>query len=134
MHLAPPLGVTPFEFCRDFRRRKPGVPGLSCGVVCAILHLAVSVERRLVTDGRTDTRRQQIPALASVARVTSVETEPRPRHENHVSRQSRDKTHVWRLHRWSQPIRQHRDAGLHLEGEDAENDDAAVVEDVGDAV
>jgi len=22
LHLAPPLEVTPFEFCRDFRRRK----------------------------------------------------------------------------------------------------------------
>jgi len=36
-----------------------------------ILRLAVSVEHRLVTDGRTDTdtRRQLIPALTSVARV-----------------------------------------------------------------
>jgi len=38
-----------------------------------ILRLAVSVEHRRVTDGRTDrqtdTRRQLIPALASVARV-----------------------------------------------------------------
>ena len=30
------------------------VPGLSCGVVCVILRLAVLVEHRLVTDGRTD--------------------------------------------------------------------------------
>jgi len=37
-----------------------------------ILPLAVSVEHRLVTDGRTDTRRQRIPALASVARVKTV--------------------------------------------------------------
>jgi len=22
LHLAPPLGVTPFEFCRDFRQQK----------------------------------------------------------------------------------------------------------------
>jgi len=30
-----------------------------------------------------------------------LETEPRPRHEkNHVSRQSRDKTHVSRLNHW----------------------------------
>ena len=28
--------------------------GLSCGVVCVILRLAVLVELRLVTDGRTD--------------------------------------------------------------------------------
>ena len=38
-----------------------------------ILRLSVSVEHRLVTDGRTDTRRQLIPALASVARVETVE-------------------------------------------------------------
>ena len=42
-------------------------------VVCVILPLDVSVEHRLVRDGRTDrqtdTRRQLIPALASVARV-----------------------------------------------------------------
>ena len=45
----------------------------SCGVVCVIQRLAVLVEHRLVTDGRTDgqtnTRRQLIPALASVVRV-----------------------------------------------------------------
>ena len=54
MHLAPPLGVTPFEFCRDFRRQKTRAPGLSCGVLCVILRVAVSVEHRLVTDERTD--------------------------------------------------------------------------------
>ena len=64
LRLAPPLGVTPFEFCRNFRRQKTRLPGLSCGVVC------VFVEHRLVTDGQTDTRRRIIPALASVARVT----------------------------------------------------------------
>jgi len=40
-HLLHPLVVTPL------------VPGLSCGVVCAILHLAISVELRLVTDRQT---------------------------------------------------------------------------------
>jgi len=64
--LAHPLGVTPFEFCRDFRLPKSRVPGLSCEVVCVILRLAVSVEHRLVTDEQTDTRRQLIPALTSV--------------------------------------------------------------------
>jgi len=61
-----------FQFRRDFRRQKTRVPGLSCGVVCVILHLAVSVEHRLVTDGRTDKRRQLISALASVAPVETV--------------------------------------------------------------
>ena len=63
------VGVTPFEFFRDFRRQKTRVPGLSCGVVCVILRLAVSVEHRPVTDGWTDTRRQLITVLAIVARV-----------------------------------------------------------------
>jgi len=61
LHLALPLGVTPLEFCRDFRRQKTRVPGLSCGVVCVTLRLAVLVEHRLVTDGQTDTRRQLYP-------------------------------------------------------------------------
>jgi len=29
---------------------------VECGIVCMILRLAVSVEHRVVTDGRTDTR------------------------------------------------------------------------------
>ena len=43
LHLAPPLGVTPFEFQKDFWYQKTSVPGLSCGVVCVIVHLAVFV-------------------------------------------------------------------------------------------
>ena len=54
LHMAPPQGVTPFEFRGDLWHRKARVPGLSCGVVCVILRLAVLVEHRLVTDGRTD--------------------------------------------------------------------------------
>ena len=53
LHIAPPFGVTPFEFCRDFRRQKNGISGLSCGVVCVILRLSVSLEHRLVTDEQT---------------------------------------------------------------------------------
>jgi len=34
-------------------RQKTRVPGLSCGVVCVTLRLAVLVKHRLVTDGRT---------------------------------------------------------------------------------
>ena len=55
LHLAPPQGVIPVEFREDLRRPKTRVPGLSCGVVCVILRLAVLVEHRLVTDRRTDT-------------------------------------------------------------------------------
>ena len=49
----PPLGVTPGEFRKQFWRQKTRVPGLSCGVVCVILRLAVLVELRLVTDTQT---------------------------------------------------------------------------------
>jgi len=54
LHLPPSLEVIPLEFCRDLRRQKTRVPGLSCGVVYVILRLAVSVEHRLVTDRQTD--------------------------------------------------------------------------------
>jgi len=54
LHLEPPLRVIPSEFCRYFRLQKTRVSRLSCGVVCVILRLAVLVEHRLVTDGRTD--------------------------------------------------------------------------------
>jgi len=49
--------VIPVEFCGDLWRQKTIVPGLSCGVVCVILCLAVLVELRLVSDrhGQTDT-------------------------------------------------------------------------------
>ena len=56
LHLVPPLGVTLSELCQDFRHQKTRVPGLSRGIVCMILRLAMSVEHRLVTDGQTDTR------------------------------------------------------------------------------
>jgi len=48
--------VTPVEFRVDFWHQKARVPGLSYGVVCLILRLAVLVEHRLVTD--TDRRTQ----------------------------------------------------------------------------
>jgi len=46
--------VTPVEFRGDLWHQKTRLLGLSCGVVCVILRLAVLVELRLVTDGRTD--------------------------------------------------------------------------------
>jgi len=52
----------PFEFCQDFRHQKLDSLGYRVA-------LFVSVEHRLVTVGRTDTRRQLIPALASVMQV-----------------------------------------------------------------
>jgi len=52
--------VIPFDFCGDLWRQKTRVPGLSCGVVCLILRLAIFVKHRLTTDRQTDTRRQHI--------------------------------------------------------------------------
>jgi len=72
LHLAPLLAVTLFEFCRKFWQQKTRVPGLSRCTVCVILHLAVSVEHRLATDGQTDIQRQLIPALASDAWVKMI--------------------------------------------------------------
>ena len=60
LHLVPLLGVTPFELFQDLRHQTTRVPGLSCGVACVILHLAVSVEHRLVIDRQTDTLRRHI--------------------------------------------------------------------------
>ena len=50
LHLVPPQGVTRVEFRRDLQRQKTRLSGLSCGFVCVILHLAVLLELRLVTD------------------------------------------------------------------------------------
>ena len=67
LHSAPSYGVTPVEFRGDLWRQKTRVPGLSCGVVCVILRLAVLVEHRLVTDGRTDRQTDGHRAMASTA-------------------------------------------------------------------
>jgi len=42
LHLVPPLGMTPFEFCRDLNM-----------AVCVILHLAVLTQYLYVMDGQT---------------------------------------------------------------------------------
>ena len=47
--------MTLVEFRGDLWIQKTTLPGLSCGVVRVIVRLAVLVELRLVTDGRTDT-------------------------------------------------------------------------------
>jgi len=46
----------PVEFRGDLWHQKTRVSGLSCGVVCVILRLAVLVEHRLVTDKQTQTQ------------------------------------------------------------------------------
>jgi len=57
LHSAPShsQGVIPVEFRGDIWHQKTRVPGLSCGVVCVILCLAVLVELRLVTDRHRQT-------------------------------------------------------------------------------
>jgi len=76
LHLAPPQRVTPVEFRGDLWRQKTRVPGLSCGVVCVILRLAVLVEHRHVTDRqtdrRTDRRTDRQRAMASIPRMHST--------------------------------------------------------------
>jgi len=58
LHSALSMGVTPVEFRGDLWLQKTRVPGLSCGVVCVIIRLAVLVELRLVADTDTDGHRQ----------------------------------------------------------------------------
>jgi len=60
--------VTPVEFHGDLWHQKTRVHVLSCGVVYVILHLAVLVELRLVTDGLTDTEPWLVPRMHSTAR------------------------------------------------------------------
>jgi len=55
-----PLGVTPFEFRKDFWYQKTRAPGLSGGIVCVIIQLAVSVEHRLVTNTHRPTQGHDI--------------------------------------------------------------------------
>ena len=50
--------MTLVEFRGDLWRQETSVLGLSCGVVCVILRLAVLVELRLVTDGHRQTETQ----------------------------------------------------------------------------
>jgi len=53
---APLQGVIAVEFCGDLWHQITTFPGLSCGVVCVILRLAVLVEHRLVTDRHRQTQ------------------------------------------------------------------------------
>jgi len=50
MHLAPPLGMTSFQYLQDLWRQKTRVHGLSRGVVCIILRLAILIQCQLVAD------------------------------------------------------------------------------------
>ena len=68
-----PSGLTPVEFRGDLWHPNTRVSGLSCGVVCVILCLAILVELRLVTDTDghrqtdTDTGPWLVPRMHSIA-------------------------------------------------------------------
>jgi len=64
----PRQGVTPVEFRGYLWHQKTRVPGLSCGVVCVILRLAILVDLRLVMDGQTDTGPLLVPRMHSIVR------------------------------------------------------------------
>ena len=72
LHSAPSYWVTPVEFRGDLWHQKTRVPGLSCGVLCVILRLAVLVQLRLVTDRRTDGRTDTGPWLVGLPRMHSI--------------------------------------------------------------
>jgi len=64
--------MIPVEFRGDLWRQKTRIPGLSCGVVCVILRLAVLVELRLVTDRQTQTQRDTDTGPWLVPRMHSI--------------------------------------------------------------
>ena len=53
-HLAPRLGMTPLEFCRDIWHPKTRVPGLSYDVLCVIPRMFSRFGTIPVCDRRTD--------------------------------------------------------------------------------
>jgi len=54
LHLSPQLGVILFEFRRELCCQKTRVMGLSCGIICVILRLAVLIQYLSVTNTQTD--------------------------------------------------------------------------------
>ena len=63
--------MTPVEFRGDLWQQIKKILGLSCGVVCVTLHLAVLAEHRLVqtqTQTQTDIGPWLVPRMHSIAR------------------------------------------------------------------
>ena len=76
LHFAPPLGVTPFEFRKDFWQQKTRVPGLSRGILCVILHLTILADHRLVTGTDTQTDRHMAIVHIVLAYCRKAKTTP----------------------------------------------------------
>jgi len=66
-----PIGVIPFEFCHDLSFQKTRAPGLSCGITCKILSLAILIQCQRVTNKLTDTWRWHIPCQHSITQWKS---------------------------------------------------------------
>ena len=74
LHLSPPYGVIPFEFRRELWCLKTRVTGLSCGVICVILRLAVLIQYRSVMDTHRHTT-TAYTALSMASRGKNVAAE-----------------------------------------------------------
>jgi len=51
LHLAPPLGVTAYEFHRDLWHMKTRILALSCSIICVILGLAIILLKQDTVSG-----------------------------------------------------------------------------------
>jgi len=71
-----PIGGDPVPISKNFWHQITRVHWLSCGVVCVIIHLAVLVEHRLVTDTHrhTDTDRHRAMAYTAESIARAVKT------------------------------------------------------------
>jgi len=67
LHLLSPLVVFPFEFRRELWCHKTRVTGLSCGVICVILRLAVLIQYWSVPDTHTHTHRHTTTAYTALS-------------------------------------------------------------------
>ena len=67
LHLSPPYGMIPFEFRHDLWHQKTRIMGLSCGVVCVILRIAVLIQYQSVTDTQTHSHTTTANTALSIA-------------------------------------------------------------------